>query len=89
MYNKEGLLDKRKMKETILTGAEAVQAMWKDVCDMSDAELKLSHMEPLATFRRFLSVAQQKEADKKLEEVLRATSSKRSKAQAKISWSSC
>ena len=80
VYNKDGVLCTAGLAEPVLTGKNAVQAIWKKVCSTNTADLTLGHMEPFVTFRRFLDEQQRKDADKILEEVLNATSSKRGKA---------
>ena len=79
VYGDSGVLSTTGLAEPVLTGQDAVQALWKDVADKSAKDLTLAQMEPFVTFRRFLNDQQRKDADKILQEVLAAASSRKSK----------
>ena len=80
VYDDSGVLSKAGLTKQVLTGQDAVQALWKDVASKSAKDLTLAQMEPFVTFRRFLNDEQRKDADRILQEVLAAASSKKGKS---------
>ena len=50
VYDDSGVLSKAGLTKQVLTGQDAVQALWKDVASKSAKDLTLAQMEPFVTF---------------------------------------